>query len=93
MDHDGCVINTVATDGLVLKHQAISSNSADYIFFELDQFDTYISHLWWTAWEINNTKKNDRCFSVRANPMPKNMVLYKTDPQGPSQYKDDVLPV
>ena len=33
-----CVVSTVATDALVLKHQAISSHSADLTFIVLDQF-------------------------------------------------------
>ena len=42
----GCIINTVATAGLVLKHQAISINSSDEIIIAADQFhaekyDTY----------------------------------------------------
>ena len=36
------VLTTVATDALVLKHQAISIHSADYIFIVLDQFHTKI---------------------------------------------------
>ena len=34
----GCILNTVATDGLVLKHQAISSHIADQISHILDWF-------------------------------------------------------
>ena len=34
----GCVVSTVATDALVLKHQAISIHNADYTFIVLDQF-------------------------------------------------------
>ena len=34
----GCVISSVATDGLVLKHQAISSHTIDKIVIVLDQF-------------------------------------------------------
>ena len=30
------MLSTVATDGLALKHQAISTHSADYIFIVLD---------------------------------------------------------
>ena len=33
-----CVLSTVATDALVLKHQAISTHDAEYIFIVLDQF-------------------------------------------------------
>ena len=35
-----CVVSTVATDGLVLKHQAISIHNADLTFIVLDQFHT-----------------------------------------------------
>ena len=34
----GCVVSTVATDALVLKHQAISIHNADQTFIVLDQF-------------------------------------------------------
>ena len=34
----GCVVSTVATDTLVLKHQAISIHNADQTFIVLDQF-------------------------------------------------------
>ena len=34
----GCILSTVATDALVLKHQGISIYNADLIFMELDQF-------------------------------------------------------
>ena len=40
-----CILNTVATDALVLKQQAISIHSADPIFFVLDQFHTEQFHL------------------------------------------------
>ena len=33
---DGYVLSTVPDDGLVLKHQAIGSHSADQIFIVLD---------------------------------------------------------
>ena len=35
----------MATAALVLKHQAISSHSADMIFILLDKFQTQILHL------------------------------------------------
>ena len=34
----GCVHSTLATDALVLKYQAISIHTADYIFIILDKF-------------------------------------------------------
>ena len=40
----GCILSTVATDGLVLKHQAFSIHSADKIFIIPDQFYTEILH-------------------------------------------------
>ena len=36
----GCVLNTVATDALVLKHQAISIHSADKMSIVLDWFNS-----------------------------------------------------
>ena len=41
----GCVISTVATDDLVLKHQVISIHSADCIFTVLDRFHRETLHL------------------------------------------------
>ena len=39
-----CVLSIVATDALVVKHQAISIHNADRIFTVLDQFQTKISN-------------------------------------------------
>ena len=39
------IISTVATDSLVLKHQAVSSHNADYIIIVLGRFHTEILHL------------------------------------------------
>ena len=36
----GCVLSIVATDALVLEHQAIGTHSADQIPIALDQFQT-----------------------------------------------------
>ena len=33
-----CIFSAVVTDGLVLKHQAISTHSADYTFIVLNYF-------------------------------------------------------
>ena len=41
-----CVISTVATDALVLKHQAISMHNAGYIFIVLERLQ-----LGGTIWE------------------------------------------
>ena len=46
-----CILSTVATDGLVLQHQAINSHGADQIFIVLDQFLTKLLHLQWKALE------------------------------------------
>ena len=40
----GCILSTVATDALVLKHQAISIHNADWIAIVLDQFHTKKYH-------------------------------------------------
>ena len=45
----GCKVNTMVTDALVLKHQAISIYNADLTFIVLDHFHIKISHLWWTT--------------------------------------------
>ena len=36
----GCILTTVATDALVLKHQAISIHIGDQISIAFDQFQT-----------------------------------------------------
>ena len=36
LEMNGCMLSTVDTDALVLKHQAISIYSADYILIVLD---------------------------------------------------------
>ena len=38
METHWCLLNTVATDALVLKHQAISNHSADYVFIVLPYY-------------------------------------------------------
>ena len=41
----GCILSTVATDALVLKHQAISIHSADWISIMLDKIHKEILQL------------------------------------------------
>ena len=40
-----CILNTVATDALVLKHQVISTHSAEQICIALDQYQIKLFHL------------------------------------------------
>ena len=47
----GCIVSTVATDALVLKHQAISIHNADKTFIVLDQFYIKPQYIRWTASE------------------------------------------
>ena len=42
LEMHGCILSTVSTDALVLKHQGISNHSAHEIFITLDQFDIKI---------------------------------------------------
>ena len=49
----GCVISTVATDVLVLKHQAISIHNADKISVVVDQLHT---HIFLFQWKTPETK-------------------------------------
>ena len=55
-----CVLSSVATDALVLKHQTISNHSAEWIFIELDWFHVDVLHLLWTVLKnrTHNLKKN-----------------------------------
>ena len=41
--------STLAADALVLKHQAISTHSADWILIVLDYFHAESLHLLWTS--------------------------------------------
>ena len=45
LEKHGCIISTVATDALVLKHQAISIHNAGWIFIVLNPFHTDMLHL------------------------------------------------
>ena len=59
--------STVATDVLVVKHQAISNHSADYIFVVLNQFQTEILHLYRITFEnkiIFWKKKNTQLLNL-----------------------------
>ena len=51
LDMHGCILSTVATDALVLKHQAISIDNAEQISIASDQIQTKTLHLWWAALE------------------------------------------
>ena len=54
-ERHGCVVSTVATDALVLKHQAIIIHNADWTFIVLDKFHIKILHIRWTASESEIT--------------------------------------
>ena len=59
LEMHGCMLRTVATDTLVLKHHAIGAHNADLIFTLLDQFHTGMLHILWTSLEKKMTfKKN-----------------------------------
>ena len=45
LEPHGCIFSTVATDALVLKHQANNIHSADKMHIISDQFHTKIFHL------------------------------------------------
>ena len=53
-------INTVATDVLVLKHQAISTHSADYVFIIWASFTTkyiiYVEQYWKILFQFEKKK-------------------------------------
>ena len=51
----GCILSTVATDALVLKHQAISIYNAEKIIAALQQFHTKTLQLQATILENNIT--------------------------------------
>ena len=57
----------MTTDALVLKHQAISTHSADWIFIVLDWFHTKIADSLWTAPEnkISFEKNWPSCLRVK----------------------------
>ena len=45
LETHGCAISIVATDALVLKHQGISTHSAEQLIIVLHQFHTKTLHL------------------------------------------------
>ena len=45
LEMHACLFSNVATDAMVLKHQAIRTHSADKISIVLDKFHTEILHL------------------------------------------------
>ena len=46
-----CILSIVTTDVLVLKHQTISTHSADQICIPFDQFNRNLLHIAWTKLE------------------------------------------
>ena len=52
LEMHGCIISTVATDVLMLKHQTISIHSVELIFIVLPKIHRKISHLLQTACEM-----------------------------------------
>ena len=58
----GCVVSTVATDALVLKHQAISIHNADKTLIILEQFYIKLLHIRWTASENEFWKNMTQSF-------------------------------
>ena len=62
----GYVLSTVATDALVLKHQAISIHIADQLSNALDQFQTKILRLQWITLKnaIKFWKKLPNCLEL-----------------------------
>ena len=63
LETHGYILNTIATDTLVLKHCAISIHIADEIFIVLDQFYADISYSKGITLEnvITFKKKNMSC--------------------------------
>ena len=69
-----CLVNnvsTVATEALVLKHQAISIHSDEYTFIILDQCQTEISHLHGTISENEVKFKTNKKMDRRTETIPK----------------------
>ena len=52
LEKHGCVLSTVATDALVLKHQATSTHIADLIFIVRDYFHAEMLHVLWILLKI-----------------------------------------
>ena len=66
----GCVLSSVATDVLVLKHQAISIYSADQISTALDKFQTkYHIH------SDNNIRKLNEVLKKKNYPVVQGLIL------------------
>ena len=59
-----CVLSTVATNAMVLKHQAICIHYADYLFVVLDKFHIRISYLKGKHWKMKwPFKKQSKSFA------------------------------
>ena len=61
----GCILNTVATDTLVLKHQAISIPSVDKSFIVLDHFTPNITFIVDNISKWNYLLQNEPVVSLR----------------------------
>ena len=55
----GCVLITVATDAVVLKHPGITIHSAEEVLTALDHFYTKILRLYWISENKIIFLKND----------------------------------
>ena len=69
LEQHGCVLSTMATDALVLKHQAISTHSADWC--HMTSFDSCNALLFWyhlvialTRWGLSNMDAISRHFQI-----------------------------
>ena len=54
-----CILNTVVTVALVLKHQTINIHGGDQISIVWNQFQTKVFYLQWTAYETKVEWKNN----------------------------------
>ena len=68
LEMHGCILSTVATDVLVLKHQAISIHSADLMSIALDPFQMNILHLHYYKIENKIKFSNNSLVVLRVNP-------------------------
>ena len=67
MEMYGFVLSTVTTDGLVLKHQFISTHIADFTFIVTFHFYDKLSYLQWRTLENKTTfrKQKPSCLRVQ----------------------------
>ena len=70
MEMHECIFSTVATDALVVKYQAISIHSADYIFILVEQFYGKILEKYGSCLRVNLSQLSLKYFHFHPGMFP-----------------------